>query len=90
MNKEQFIKKMSEIGGITQVEACRETNLFIDTLTECLKEDDKVTFQGFGKFEKRIMKEKMGRNPKNGKLYPVPKHNVVRFKAGKSITKEVN
>lgn len=90
MNREQFAKKMAEIGGITQVEAYKETNLFIDTLTECLKENDKVLFQGFGKFEKRVMKEKMGRNPKNGKLYPVPEHNVVRFKAGKSITREVN
>ena len=90
MNKEQFIKRMSEIGGITQVEAYRETNLFIDALTECLKEDGKVTFQGFGKFEKRVMKEKMARNPKNGKLYPVQEHNVVRFKAGKTITREVN
>lgn len=90
MTKEQFVNRMSKNGKIDKVKAYEYVNLFIDTLSECLKENDRVTFQGFGKFEKRTMKEKMGRNPKNGKLYPVPEHNSVKFKAGKSLLKEVN
>ena len=90
MTKEQFVNRMAKNGKINKVTALEYTNLFIDTLTECIKEDGKVMFYGFGKFEKRTMKEKMGRNPQNGKQYPIPEHNSVKFKAGESLLKEVN
>lgn len=52
MTKEQFVNRMAKNGKINKVTALEYTNLFMDTLTECIKEDGKVMFQGFGKFEK--------------------------------------
>ena len=90
MTKEQFINKVSEKGKIKKVEACRYVNLFIDTLLECLKEEGKVVFSGFGKFEVKDVKERVGRNPKNGDTCTIPSHKAVKFKAGKHFADEVN
>lgn len=90
MTKEQFIDRMAKNGGIKKIEADRYVNLFIDTLLECLKEEGKVKFQGFGKFEVKDTKEREGRNPKNGNTCIIPKHKAVKFKAGKRFSDEVN
>ena len=90
MTKEQFINRMAKNGGIKKIEAYRYVNLFIDTLLECLKEEGKVKFQGFGKFEVRTAKERVGRNPKNGNTCIIPKHKAVKFKVGKRFSDEVN
>lgn len=90
MTKEQFIDRMAKNGGIKKIEADRYVNLFIDTLLECLKEEGMVRFQGFGKFEVRTAKERVGRNPKNGNTCIIPKHKAVKFKAGKRFSDEVS
>ena len=90
MTKEQFIDRMAKNGGIKKIEADRYVNLFIDTLLECLKEEGKVKFQGFGKFEVKDVKERVGRNPKNGDSCTIPCHKAVKFKAGKRFSDEVN
>lgn len=90
MTKEQFANRMAKNGGIKKIEADRYVNLFINTLLECLKEEGKVKFQGFGKFEVKDTKERVGRNPKNGNTCIIPKHKAVKFKAGKRFSDEVN
>ena len=90
MTKEQFIDRMAKNGGINKIEADRYVNLFINTLLECLKEEGKVVFSGFGKFEVKDVKERVGRNPKNGDTCIIPKHKAVKFKAGKRFSDEVN
>lgn len=81
---------MAKNGSIKKIEAYRCVNLFIDTLLECLKEEGKVKFQGFGKFEVKDTKERVGRNPKNGNTCIIPKHKAVKFKAGEKLNKIMN
>ena len=90
MTKEQFIDRMAKKGGIKKIEAYRYVNLFIDTLLECLKDDGMVKFTGFGKFEVKDTKERVGRNPKNGNTCLILKHKAVKFRAGKYFADEVN
>lgn len=47
-------------------------------------------FSGFGKFEVKDVKERVGRNPKNGEACIIPKRKAVKFKAGKRFSDEVN
>lgn len=90
MTKEQFAKRMAEKGGIKKIEAYRYMNLFIDTLLECLKDEGMVKFTGFGKFEVKDTKERVGRNPQNGKEYTISKHKAVKFRAGEKLNKVMN
>ena len=55
MTKEQFVNRMAKNGKINKVTALEYTNLFMDTLTECIKEDGKVIL--FVKSPKEITKE---------------------------------
>ena len=90
MTKEQFANRMAKNCSIKKIEAYRCVNLFIDTLLECLKEEGKVKFQGFGNFEVKDTKERVGRNPQNGKEYIIPVHKAVKFKAGEKLNKIMN
>lgn len=90
MNKEQFIKKMAQIGNIKKVEAERITKLFFDTLFVCLQETEKIIFVGFGNFEVKTTKERKGRNPKTGNECIIPKRKVLKFKASEKMIEEMN
>lgn len=84
-SKNMFIMKMAKKGGITQAEATRMKNLFIETLLDCLIEDGKVKSMDFGKFELKTAKEKMGRNPKTGDIHMIPERKMVRFHASEGL-----
>lgn len=90
MTRAEFIVKMAEKGNIKVVEAKRITNLFIDTLLECLKENGKVQFFGFGNFEVKKTKDRKGRNPQTGDKCIIQKRKVVKFKASHTLTREMN
>ena len=64
--KKEFIDRMAERGGITKKDARRGLELFIETLMECMGEDEKVMFSGFGRFEMKTAKERKGRVPLSG------------------------
>lgn len=44
--KKEFIDRMAETGGITKKEARRGLELFIETLLDCMDEDEKVMIKG--------------------------------------------
>jgi DNA-binding protein HU-beta len=61
----------------------------LETITGALKEGDKVTFTGFGTFERRHRQARVGRNPQTGAEVKIPASNVPAFKAGKSLKDSV-
>ena len=77
--KKEFIDRMAEIGGITKKEAKRGVELFIETLTDFMAEDEKVMIKGFGRFEMKVMKERKGWNLQTGESCIVPEHKKMRF-----------
>ena len=89
INKTEFINRMSEKGGIQKVEARRRVDLFLETLIDCLKEDGTIKLHGFGRFEIRTAKERIGRNPKNGKECMIPEHKKVKFYSSETLTNMV-
>ena len=64
MTKTDFIERMALKANINKTQAKKITHLFLDTLYECLKESGRVKFYGFGIFEVKTTKKKIGRNPK--------------------------
>ena len=90
ITKTEFINRMAKKGGITKVEANRGVDAFIETLIDCLKDGCVVKFVGFGKFELKTMKQRMGRNPQNGQEHVIPEHKKVKFYAGETLTDRMN
>ena len=81
MTRTEFIKKLAEKQKITLAKAEKELNTFFEILVEGLKEDNIVRLYGLGKFEIKTTKERIGRNPKNGKEYMIPSFKKIKFTA---------
>lgn len=85
MNKSEFIQALANKADApkTQVSKCYEA--FIETLSEALKEDGKVDFPGFGKFEVKEVPERDGINPASGEKIKIAACKKVSFKAHKAL-----
>ena len=74
--KAEFTKKDSEVA----------VNAVLDAITEALASGDKVSLVGFGTFEVKHRKARMGRNPKDPeKKIEIPASKVPAFKPGKAL-----
>jgi len=85
MNKEMIIDKIAEEVGINKVQAGKAFKSVFDSITNTLKEGNKVTLVGFGTFAISERKAREGRNPQTGETIQIPAGNVPRFKAGKAL-----
>lgn len=74
---------------ITKVKAGTAVNAVFDYIVESLKKDEKVTVVGFGTFEARMSKARMGRDPRTGASIHIPAKKVPKFKAGKTLKDEL-
>ncbi len=90
MTKKEFIEKYAERTGLGKKEATNQFEAFLTIVEDTLAAGENVQFIGWGTFETRVTKERMGRNPKTGEEILIPSKNVVKFKAGKSFDEKVN
>ena len=90
MNKQEFILAVADKAGLTNVDAARAVNAFIETVTEEIKAGNKVVITGFGQFEARVRAARTGINPATKQSIKIPACKVPAFKAGKALKDAVN
>ena len=90
MNKAELIAAIAAKTGDTKKAAEASVNAFVDTVTEALKEGDKVQLVGFGSFEVRKRAARKGRNPQTKEEIKIPASKAPVFKAGKALKDLVN
>lgn len=88
MNKVTLIAKIAEKSGLSKKQAELALAAFIDSVTEALKEGDKVQLMGFGTFEVKERAARTGRNPATGQTIEIPAGKTPSFKAGKALRDE--
>lgn len=88
MNKALLIQKISEKSNLNRKQAEAALNAFIETVTESLKNDEKVQIVGFGTFEIRHRPEHQGLNPATLETITVKATKTPCFKPGKSYKEE--
>ena len=88
MNKVTLIAKIAEKSGLNKKQAEMALAAFVDTVTEALKEDDKVQLMGFGTFEIKERSARTGRNPATGATIEIPASKIPAFKPGKGFRDE--
>lgn len=88
MNKVTLIAKIAEKSGLNKKQAEMALAAFVDTVTEALKEDDKVQLMGFGTFEVKERSARTGRNPATGATIEIPASKIPAFKPGKGFRDE--
>ncbi|MFB2768571.1 HU family DNA-binding protein [Pelatocladus sp. BLCC-F211] len=89
MNKGELVDAIASQVSVTKKQAEAVLNAFIDTITENVADGNKVVLVGFGTFERRERKERMGRNPKSGEEMLIPATTVPAFSAGKVFKEKV-
>jgi DNA-binding protein HU-beta len=91
MNKAELVEKVSHDTGIPH----RETRKLVDAIFDPdpgvgliareLVGGGKVAISGFGTFESRPRKARVGRNPHTGAALEIPATRAPAFKAGKPL-----
>ena len=86
--KKEFIDRMAETGGITKKAARQGVELFIETLIDCMAEDEKVMFNNFGRFEMKTLEGRKGRLPLGGECI-IPEHKKMKFYPSRTLSKKI-
>lgn len=90
MNKTELITAVAEKAGLAKKDVEKTINALLDTVKEEVAADGKVQLIGFGTFESRVRKERLGKNPKTGEEIVIEEAKVPAFKAGKAFKDIVN
>jgi integration host factor subunit beta len=65
-------------------------NEIFSSMTDSLKSGERIEIRGFGSFEVRERRPRIGRNPKSGQKVQVGKRKVPFFKVGKELRERIN
>ena len=90
MNKTELVAAVAEKAEISKKDADSAVNAVIESIIEAVASKDKVQIVGFGTFEARERKEKIGKNPRAGEEIKIAASVVPAFKAGKAFKDATN
>lgn len=90
MNKAELINAMSDATGQSKTDTKKAIEAFIATVTDALKEGDKVSLMGFGTFSTSERGERTGINPSTKETISIPAKRVAKFKAGAELADAIN
>ena len=89
VNKLELVNAVADKAELTKRDAERAVNAVVESIEEALKAGDRVSLVGFGTFEVRDRKPRVGRNPQTGQEIRIPAGKVPSFKAGKGLKESV-
>ena len=83
MTKAEFITKVRENSELSKTQIDDVLTVILNTIVDSVATGEKVTFVGFGSFEKYQRAARTGVNPSTGEPIEIAEKNVPSFKAGK-------
>lgn len=90
MNKAELVDAVAQATGAPRSSAEASVGAVLDSITNALKNGDKVAITGFGTFEVRARAARTGRNPQTGETIQVKASKAPAFKAGAALKGAVN
>ena len=85
MTKADLVAAVAAEVQLTKKDADKAVSALIETVTDALKNGDKIQLVGFGTFEVRERPERTGRNPRTKETITIPATKVPAFKAGQGF-----
>ena len=89
MTKKDIILRVSDETKLKQLDVKKVVQRTFDTIIEALVRGEKIELRNFGVFKIKQRKSRTGRNPRTGKVVPVPPRKVVVFKPGLEMKKKI-
>lgn len=91
MNKSDLVNRVAEkLDGLSHHDVEIIVNQVFDSMVDSLRKGDRIEIRGFGSFEVRTRRPRVGRNPKSGTTVHVGERKVPFFKAGKELKERVD
>ena len=91
MKETDFIREYRKKRELKNLKVATEkVETFWETLTDILKEDEKLIFKGWGSFEIKEIKERIFNNPRTKKTGKIPAQKKIVFKQGKNLKENFN
>ena len=86
MTKNDLIKQLQEeLKTYSLKDVTYVVNIIFDSMIDAIKRGERIELRGFGSFEVRERKPRMGRNPKSGAQVKLEERKVPFFKTGKEL-----
>ena len=90
VTKGDFVSEVARRSGLTNKDAGKAVDSFLETVTDTLKKGGDVTFTGFGKFSTSHRAARMGVNPRNpSEKVHIAAATVPKFSAGSQLKASV-
>ena len=89
MNKSELITLVAEKTGLTKKQASDALDATLEEIQDAVTAGDKVSFIGFGTFERRDRAARTGRNPQTNEIVNIPASSVPAFRPGKAFKDRV-
>lgn len=90
MTKADIIEGVYEKVGFSKKESAEIVELVFDTVKETLERGDKIKISGFGNFQVRQKKARVGRNPQTGKEIEISARRVLTFRPSQVLKAALN
>ena len=90
MTKADIIEGVYEKVGFSKKESAEIVELVFDTVKETLERGDKIKISGFGNFQVRNKKARVGRNPQTGKEIEISARRVLTFRPSQVLKTALN
>jgi DNA-binding protein HU-beta len=89
MNKTEFISAVAAKAGLSKVDGKKAVKAVIETISEEVGKDERVSLIGFGSFYTKVKAARKGINPATKQAIDIPSRKVVKFKAGADLVKHI-
>jgi len=76
--------------GLSRLESSELVETIINHISDALLRGETVKLAGFGTFSLRDKNERIGRNPKTGKIVPITSRRVIVFKPSQVLRERVD
>lgn len=89
MNKSELVDELASSTGMTKADAARAIDALFSpdngVISKQLKRGNRIQITGFGTFEAKKRKARMGRNPRTGEQIKIAATKTPGFRAGKGL-----
>ena len=90
MTKSDVIDRIAEGTGLTKIETRAVVEGFMTTISDALKEGERVELREFGVFEVQHRAPRVGRNPQTNEPVEIEARDVPVFRASPTLRNDVD
>ena len=90
MNKTELITAVAQEAEMTKKDAEKVVKAVLDVVSQALVKGEKVQLIGFGTFEVRERKARIGHNPSTQDEIKIPASKTPAFRVSKQLKEKVN